>query len=169
MNFLKHQSGSCVAVNGGMEISQISSKRSSFVHLYSKDERKSCRFGVTWRNVITDWIFILGRTIPLMHLSVRWLWPGVLRWWRSTGTVCHHHSSWAESDSQGRTHSSSPETDKNINTGLMLCLLKYKQTLHTSPLCLEKYLMLDRLKSSEGWRHTLPFSWERYISEMSKM
>jgi len=26
MNFLKHQSGSCVAVNGGTERSQISSK-----------------------------------------------------------------------------------------------------------------------------------------------
>jgi len=31
MNFLKRQSGSCVAVNGGTESSQISTKRSSFV------------------------------------------------------------------------------------------------------------------------------------------
>jgi len=29
--FMKHQSGSCVAVNDGTESSQISSKRSSFV------------------------------------------------------------------------------------------------------------------------------------------
>jgi len=31
MNFLKRQSGSCVAFNGGKESSQISLKRSSFV------------------------------------------------------------------------------------------------------------------------------------------
>jgi len=31
MNFLKSQSGSCVAVNGGTERTQVSSKRSSFV------------------------------------------------------------------------------------------------------------------------------------------
>jgi len=30
MNFLKNQSSSCVAVNGGTEINQISSKISSF-------------------------------------------------------------------------------------------------------------------------------------------
>jgi len=43
MNFLKHQSGSCIAVNGGTEIAQISSKRSSC----SEDERKSYRFETT--------------------------------------------------------------------------------------------------------------------------
>jgi len=42
MNFAKCHSGSCVAVNGGTEISQISFKRSS------KDERKSYRFGTRW-------------------------------------------------------------------------------------------------------------------------
>jgi len=31
MNFLKRQSGSCVAANGGTETFQIASKRSSFV------------------------------------------------------------------------------------------------------------------------------------------
>jgi len=31
MNFFKHQSGSCVAVNGGTEITPISLKRSLFV------------------------------------------------------------------------------------------------------------------------------------------
>jgi len=32
MNSLKHQNGSCIAVYGGTEISQISSKRSSVVY-----------------------------------------------------------------------------------------------------------------------------------------
>jgi len=37
---LKRQSGNCVAVNGGTEGSQISSKRSSFLRY--DDEQKSC-------------------------------------------------------------------------------------------------------------------------------
>jgi len=41
MNFLKCQSGSCAAVNGGKENFQISSKRCSFVEY----ERKSYGFG----------------------------------------------------------------------------------------------------------------------------
>jgi len=42
MNFSKHQIGSCVAVNGGIESTQISLKTSSFVFR-------------RWTKVLQDW------------------------------------------------------------------------------------------------------------------
>ncbi len=54
---------SCVAVYGGSESSQISSKH---LNLCPEDERRSHGFGTTWGRVINDRIIILGWTNPLM-------------------------------------------------------------------------------------------------------
>ncbi len=50
---------SCVAVYGALRFHK------KYLHLCSKDERRSYRFGTTWGWVINDRIFILGWTNPL--------------------------------------------------------------------------------------------------------
>ncbi len=62
-NFLGLECGSCVAVYGGSESSQISSK---YLNLCSADERRSYGFGTTW-----------GWVIKLYSDSII-LWPWIL-------------------------------------------------------------------------------------------
>jgi len=58
MNFLKHQSDSCIDANRVTEIHEKD------LHLRPEDERKSYEFGMTWGWVIND-----GWTNPLMKHS----------------------------------------------------------------------------------------------------
>ncbi len=64
--FLDLDRGMTLAVCGGPESSQISSK---YLNVCSEDERRYYRCGTTWRWVVNDRIFIFVWTIPL---KLRW-------------------------------------------------------------------------------------------------